>query len=756
MNICDKNPNRTAPEKEAGTTPPADLPQCSRTNGWSWPPHPFQLLAWLLYIYFAVIGFGIFIPLLPTHWVPAGYIVVYASSQYIAISLSSVPHKDLHTVRNDSGIWFVFLPVAPVSTTGPVIPALAAITIALGLLSTILLGHLLIFHIYLMWNRLSTYAYIMRQRHRHEAPSTRVQNEGKETLPPKMNPIKKNKKKKVHKVPAEIINDRSLENNSNKLPGVSPSDPGPLFGALTIAASQSLVLPVPVFPQRASLPPLVASAAPVQAAGPPADYNSDSAESMDEIPVTQTCLGSAAMGGYVSNSRQNLLAKPRLPPQDHRPLQTLPSPQPRAMRRSLKRPLSTEQKFKLLPQPPTVYVSRSSGDCRVPQLRGNSTTVEEGSSGHSKRKRTSKKSHEYDSSRDARTGCLYGYRNKQKITALQPLKQHFSIEGGRQALQDQEGLSTEAEGLYRAVLKMAESTDMSLLQEAFKKFSIHGDTKATGKELNGKNWAKLCKDCKIIDGKSVTSTDVDIVFSKVKAKTARVITFEEFKKALVELGLKRFKGKSEEEAVSSIYKLIEGKEPANVGVTVSEIRRSREFKSSDLEEEYRPLPSPPRSSLRSPGKSPTRSKDGFRVTFSDSRAPADPARSSHVAEMDKALSSPGLSGIESTYLCKQHRSVNHAYQTPTALRDETPANSYSDASSIVPRGSCTRLHAEKHAYKSSCVDLLQHQLDKTSSAESSTDRLLKLTSGPCSCFSRCALDFIVICFYCCQEHSLAD
>ncbi|RXM36049.1 Tubulin polymerization-promoting protein family member 3 [Acipenser ruthenus] len=545
-------------------------------------------------------------------------------------------NAQIQAVRNDSGIWFVFLPVAPVSTTGPAIPALAAITIALGLLSTILLGHLLIFHIYLMWNRLSTYAYIMRQRHRHEATSTDKENERKEAVPPKMNLIKdvgysgtlgytnpeiqvedpalmlasgkdiskrygngtlrksssskageelrptnsseqqqqparrtstqKKKKKKVHKVPAEVINDRSLENNSNKLPGVSPSDPGPLFGALN-AASQSLVLPVPVFPQRASLPPLVASAAPVQAAGPPADYHSDSAESMDEIPIAQTRLGSAAVGGYTSNSRQNLLSKPRLPQQDHRPLQTLPSPQPRAMRRSLKRPLSTEQKFKLLPQPPTVYVSKSSGDCRVPQLRGNPTAVEEGSSGHSKWKRTSKKSHEYDSSRDTRTGCLYGYRNKQKITALQPLKQHFSIEGGRQALQDQEGLSTEAEGLYRAVLKMAESTDMSLLEEAFKKFSIHGDTKATGKELNGKNWAKLCKDCKIIDGKSVTSTDVDIVFSKVKAKTARVITFEEFKKALVELGPKRFKGKSKEEAVSSIYKLIEGKEPANVGVT---------------------------------------------------------------------------------------------------------------------------------------------------------------------------------------------
>ncbi|MBN3321046.1 TPPP3 protein, partial [Atractosteus spatula] len=114
---------------------------------------------------------------------------------------------------------------------------------------------------------------------------------------------------------------------------------------------------------------------------------------------------------------------------------------------------------------------------------------------------------------------------------------------------------------------MAESTDMALLQEAFRKFAIHGDTKATGKEMNGKNWAKLCKDCKIIDGKHVTSTDVDIVFTKVKAKTARVITYDEFHKALEELAPKKFKGQSNEEALKSIYKLIEGKEPANVGVT---------------------------------------------------------------------------------------------------------------------------------------------------------------------------------------------
>uniref|UniRef100_A0A3B4WAA6 Tubulin polymerization-promoting protein family member 3 n=1 Tax=Seriola lalandi dorsalis TaxID=1841481 RepID=A0A3B4WAA6_SERLL len=60
------------------------------------------------------------------------------------------------------------------------------------------------------------------------------------------------------------------------------------------------------------------------------------------------------------------------------------------------------------------------------------------------------------------------------------------------------------------------NADMERLLEAFRKFAVHGDTKATGKELNGKNWAKLCKDCKIIDGKNITGTDVDIVFSKVK------------------------------------------------------------------------------------------------------------------------------------------------------------------------------------------------------------------------------------------------
>ncbi|OCT82241.1 tubulin polymerization-promoting protein family member 3-like [Xenopus laevis] len=114
---------------------------------------------------------------------------------------------------------------------------------------------------------------------------------------------------------------------------------------------------------------------------------------------------------------------------------------------------------------------------------------------------------------------------------------------------------------------MAENSDIASLEDSFHKFAIYGDTKATGQEMTGKNWAKLCKNCKVTDGKSVTSTDVDIVFSKVKAKSARVITFEEFRKALEELSAKRFKGKSKEEAYDAICKLVAGKEPVSAGIT---------------------------------------------------------------------------------------------------------------------------------------------------------------------------------------------
>uniref|UniRef100_A0A8D0GGG0 Tubulin polymerization promoting protein family member 2 n=1 Tax=Sphenodon punctatus TaxID=8508 RepID=A0A8D0GGG0_SPHPU len=108
---------------------------------------------------------------------------------------------------------------------------------------------------------------------------------------------------------------------------------------------------------------------------------------------------------------------------------------------------------------------------------------------------------------------------------------------------------------------------MSALETAFRKFAMYGDTAATGNDMTGKNFSKMCKECGVMDGKAVTSTDVDIVFNKVKTKGARNITFAEFQQAMKELCGKRFKGKSPEEALQAMYALTEGKEPGNVGVT---------------------------------------------------------------------------------------------------------------------------------------------------------------------------------------------
>lgn len=117
----------------------------------------------------------------------------------------------MHAVRNDSSVWFIFLPVAPLRSAAAVIPGLAAVTLTLALLSSVLLSHLLCFHIYLsktltclsvsvnfvklvclhrvfdnycwalsvclsmflVWNRLSTYEYIVRQRHRQDNRDSR-------------------------------------------------------------------------------------------------------------------------------------------------------------------------------------------------------------------------------------------------------------------------------------------------------------------------------------------------------------------------------------------------------------------------------------------------------------------------------------------------------------------------------------------------------------------------------------------------------
>ncbi|XP_045065897.1 palmitoyltransferase ZDHHC1-like isoform X1 [Coregonus clupeaformis] len=174
------------------------------------------------------------------------------------------------------------------------------------------------------------------------------------------------KKKKVHKEPAEGINDRSTETSSNR--GPEPVDPCSVTPVPTsvshLSSSLSQHLPFPAFPLRASL-----QSGPVLPAGPPAEYHSDSAESLEEIPVALARLGTSAMAGTSmgttastaaagSSSQRSLL----LPAVQAHPS---PQPQPRTKRKASTHSSRTwgggEQRFEMAAQPPTVYVSRSSG-----------------------------------------------------------------------------------------------------------------------------------------------------------------------------------------------------------------------------------------------------------------------------------------------------------------------------------------------------------------------------------------------------------
>ncbi|KAM4600983.1 tubulin polymerization-promoting protein [Polymixia lowei] len=128
-------------------------------------------------------------------------------------------------------------------------------------------------------------------------------------------------------------------------------------------------------------------------------------------------------------------------------------------------------------------------------------------------------------------------------------------------------LSSESNGTGEGGVGASTPVEVTALEESFRRFAVHGDTRATGKEMHGKNWSKLCKDCSVIDGKNITLTDVDIVFSKVKKKSSRTVTFDEFKAALGELARKKYKEKTAEEAEAEVFKLIEGKTPVIAGVT---------------------------------------------------------------------------------------------------------------------------------------------------------------------------------------------
>ena len=79
---------------------------------------------------------------------------------------------------------------------------------------------------------------------------------------------------------------------------------------------------------------------------------------------------------------------------------------------------------------------------------------------------------------------------------------------------------------------------MSDLQGAFEAFASFGG--APTKEMDNSHFTKMLKECKIMDTKSFTGTDADLLFNKIKAKGERKITYSQFTDgALPEIAAKK-------------------------------------------------------------------------------------------------------------------------------------------------------------------------------------------------------------------------
>uniref|UniRef100_A0A8C9P1C5 Palmitoyltransferase n=1 Tax=Spermophilus dauricus TaxID=99837 RepID=A0A8C9P1C5_SPEDA len=78
-------------------------------------------------------------------------------------------YKDVRS----SNHWLLFLPLCPVQVKTPVVIFILTVALLLGSTSFVLLGHLLVFHLYLMAKHLSTFEYMMQARFQQNQVPTR-------------------------------------------------------------------------------------------------------------------------------------------------------------------------------------------------------------------------------------------------------------------------------------------------------------------------------------------------------------------------------------------------------------------------------------------------------------------------------------------------------------------------------------------------------------------------------------------------------
>ncbi|XP_015860825.1 palmitoyltransferase ZDHHC1 isoform X5 [Peromyscus maniculatus bairdii] len=411
MNICNKPSNKTAPEKSVWTAPSQDSGpspeaqgQRSRRNGWSWPPHPLQIVAWLLYLFFAVIGFGVLVPLLPHPWVPAGYAcmgAIFAGHLVVHLTAVSIDPADAN-VRDKS--YSGPLPIFNRSQHAHVIEDLhcnlcdvdvsarskhcsacnkcvcgfdhhckwlnncvgernyrlflhSVASALLGVLLLVLVATYVFVEFFVnpmrlrtnqhfeVWHKLTTYEYIVQHRPAQEAKETHKELE---SCPRKMRPLQEMEfymRTFSHVRPEPSGQARPAALNAN--PSQFLATQGQVEPPLPSSSSDTLALPPRIQPQKKRkrrvyrlprsgvldrelpLPRLretgtpgrhsssssdSTNASPVHAAGSAVAYYSASAESMEEIPVAQTRLGSAALGSPGARGRESgLVVQARSP-----------------------------------------------------------------------------------------------------------------------------------------------------------------------------------------------------------------------------------------------------------------------------------------------------------------------------------------------------------------------------------------------------------------------------------------------------------
>eukprot|EP00903_Cladosiphon_okamuranus_P014895 g13793.t1 len=115
---------------------------------------------------------------------------------------------------------------------------------------------------------------------------------------------------------------------------------------------------------------------------------------------------------------------------------------------------------------------------------------------------------------------------------------------------------------------------MEGLRQVFLDFTSFGAGQSGSSEMDSAKFVKLAKDCKLV-GKSLSTTDLDLIFTKVKDKTAKKINFDTFVEAVRLISEKI--GKSTDDVITTI---VSAKGPTTGEATVADNVRFHDDKST--------------------------------------------------------------------------------------------------------------------------------------------------------------------------------